>query len=299
MTAIRAAGAISAAGFASATCLAEPAKAPTVPASEFASKFDHTALKPDITEEQVSTLCAEAHKYGFASVCVNPAFVRHARRELERMAAASGVQRVVKVCTVIGFPLGATLPHVKAFEANAAVDAGAEELDMVLAVGKMKGRSDVAYVTRDLAAVADVAHRRGVILKVILETSLLDSTERDTAVWLAAQTGCHFVKTSTGFAKGGATVEDVRAMTKESAAAAATDCGVEEGMRVKASGGIRNCLDAMNMIAAGASRIGASSSVAIFEECAAKGVLTGVSQHVRKSVKTSDVAVPLAQTDSY
>jgi deoxyribose-phosphate aldolase len=271
---------------------------PTVPAAEFASKFDHTALKPDVTAANVSKLCAEAHQYGFASVCVNPSFVSHARAELERLAAEDGTPRVVKVCTVIGFPLGATLSHVKAFEANAAVDAGAEELDMVLAVGSMKGRSDVAAVTRDLAAVADVAHRRGVLLKVILETTLLDATERDTAVWLAAQTGCHFVKTSTGFAKGGATVEDVSAMAKESAAAAAPDCGVEGGMRVKASGGIRSCLDAMNMVAAGASRIGASSSVAIFEECAAKGVLTGVSEHVRRSAKREDLAVPLRQADA-
>jgi deoxyribose-phosphate aldolase len=277
-------------GFALSGSDCEADKPRQIPAAAFAAKFDHTLLRQDATVQQVMDLCVEAHKYSFASVCVPPAFVSEARECLERLAVAYGGKRIVKVCTVIGFPLGFNSTEVKVFEANAAVDAGAEELDMVLPVGRLKNRSDIPFVTRDICAVAEVAHRRGVILKVILETALLDDDERDLAVFLAAQCGCHFVKTSTGFAKGGATVHDVEAMVKESRTAASTGVGVRGGMLVKASGGIRDCAQAMAMIDAGASRIGASASAAIFEECAAKGLLPGAESHARRAPAASSPA---------
>ncbi|KAA0158368.1 hypothetical protein FNF31_05438 [Cafeteria roenbergensis] len=269
-----------------------------VSAAKLASVFDHTLLKPEASPADVRALCEEAHRYSFASVCVNPSFVAEARAYLDALAAREGTERVVRVCTVIGFPLGATTSRVKAFEAEEAVNAGADEIDMVLPVGRLRGRADVAAVTRDLAAVAEVSQRRGVVLKVILETALLNDDERDLAVMLAAQTGCDFVKTSTGFAKGGATVKDVGAMHEQAAVVAGTGVGVAGGMRVKASGGVRTCEQAMRMLGAGASRLGASASVAIFEECVALGYVSGADEHVKAAAPAAGSAsAPAANSD--
>jgi len=262
----------------------------TADAAAFAAAFDHTALKAETSPADVATLCEEAHRYSFASVCVNPSFVAEARSKLDQLANEDGCERTVKVCTVVGFPLGATTPRTKAFEAEEAVDAGAQELDMVLPVGRLRGRADLAAVLRDLSAVTEVGRRRGVVVKVILETALLDGEERDLAVWLCTQAGADFVKTSTGFAKGGATVEDVSAMAREAAKAGGTGVSAAGAPSVKASGGIRTCHDAVRMLAAGATRIGASASVAIFEECDELGVLTGAADHVRRGPRAKAAA---------
>jgi deoxyribose-phosphate aldolase len=206
--------------------------------------IDHTLLKPEATRAEIVKLCAEAKKYRFAAVCVNPVFVKTAREQL----ADSGV----KVCTVIGFPLGATTTAVKVFEAAEAADNGADELDMVINIGALKG-GDEAYVADEIAAVVEAA--RGRIVKVILETGLLSDREKALACRLAAKAGAHFVKTSTGFGPGGATIADVRLM-RESAG---------PRLAVKASGGVRSREAALEMIGAGASRIGTSSGIAIIE----------------------------------
>jgi len=204
--------------------------------------IDHTLLKPEATEEQIRRLCAEARHYGFAAVCVNPWWVPLCVQELKGTG--------VKVATVIGFPLGATTTEAKAFEARQAVEAGAEELDMVINVGALKS-GHLDRVQEDIAAVVRAAAGR--VVKVILETGLLTDEEKVTACRLAVAAGAHFVKTSTGFGPGGATVADVRLMRQT----------VGDQVGVKASGGIRDHATAVAMVEAGASRIGASSSVAI------------------------------------
>ncbi|MGD6876536.1 deoxyribose-phosphate aldolase [Bacillus infantis] len=212
-------------------------------ATNVAKMIDHTLLKADATKEQIEVLCSEAKEYSFASVCVNPAWVSYASELLE----GSGVD----VCTVIGFPLGASTSEVKAFETKNAIENGATEVDMVINIGALKsGSSDL--VESDIRAVVEAAKGKA-LTKVIIETSLLTEDEKVLACELAVKAGTDFVKTSTGFSTGGATVEDIRLMRKT--------VGPEIG--VKASGGVRSTEDAQQMIEAGATRIGASSGVAI------------------------------------
>jgi deoxyribose-phosphate aldolase len=218
---------------------------------DIAGMIDHTLLKPDATEDQIAQLCYEARKYHFASVCVNPSFVSLCADLL------SGTK--VKVCTVIGFPLGASSPEVKAFESETALKDGATEIDMVLNIGALKA-GDMTLVARDIRGVVNVGHKAGAIVKVIIETALLNEEEKITACLLAKEAGADFVKTSTGFSGGGATVEDIELMRRV----------VGPEMGVKASGGVRNIEDARNMVKAGATRIGASAGVKIV-----KGALNG------------------------
>jgi deoxyribose-phosphate aldolase len=215
--------------------------------SPIASLIDHTLLRADATEAEIRQLCAEAREYGFASVCVNPYWVPLAAAELKRSA--------VKVCTVIGFPLGASATAIKAAEAAEAVKQGASEVDMVINIGELKsGHWDA--VRADIASVADAAHAGGAILKVILETALLDDAQKEAGSKLAKEAGAEFVKTSTGFSTAGATAADVALMRRA--------VGPEIG--VKASGGIRTLDDVTAMVAAGATRIGASAGVKIVEQ---------------------------------
>ncbi len=213
------------------------------PAKDLAAMIDHTVLKADTTREVVDRILREAKEYRFASVCVNPVWVKHCARFL------SGT--TVKVCSVIGFPLGANSPETKAFEARRACYDGAVELDMVINVGALKS-GDTDLVERDVRGVVESA-TAGRIVKVILETAYLTDEEKVIACDIARRSGADFVKTSTGFGPSGATVEDVRLMRE----------AVGSKMGVKASGGIRSREDADNMVRAGASRIGASASVAI------------------------------------
>ncbi|NDJ76107.1 MAG: deoxyribose-phosphate aldolase [Chloroflexi bacterium] len=214
-------------------------------ASELARMIDHTLLKPDASPDQIITLCNEARTYRFASVCVNPIYVRLCTEQLGDVAD-------VAVCTVIGFPLGASLPEVKAFEAEQVLARGATEIDMVLQVGALKS-GDLDLVRRDISAVVEVAHAHGALSKVILETVLLSDEEKETACRIAQEAGADFVKTSTGFGGGGATATDIALMRRV--------VGPEIG--VKASGGVRTYADALAMIQAGATRIGASAGVKI------------------------------------
>jgi len=209
--------------------------------------IDHTLLKPDATQDQIAQLCYEARKYGFASVCVNPTNVGLCTQLLK----GSGIP----VCTVVGFPLGATSTEVKVFEAQQAIRDGAIEVDMVINVGALKSR-DYELVERDVASIARACHAGNAILKVIIEAALLTDEEKVVACQLVKVAGADFVKTSTGFGPGGATLEDVALMRRV----------VGPTMGVKAAGGIRTYEDAQKMIAAGASRIGASASVKIVQE---------------------------------
>ncbi len=211
-----------------------------------ARMIDHTLLKPDATPDQIAQLCFEARKYGFASVCINPTWVK--------MCADLLKGSDVKVCTVIGFPLGATPPEVKAFETQKALDDGATEIDMVINVGALKAR-DSELVARDIREVVNVGHRAGALVKVIIETSLLTDEEKVIACLLAKEAGADFVKTSTGFSGGGATVHDIELMRRT----------VGPEMGVKASGGVRTREDAESMVKAGATRIGASAGVKIIQ----------------------------------
>ena len=206
--------------------------------------IDHTLLKPDATRFEIEQLCAEALRYGFAAVCVNPSYVQTAARLL------SGSP--VKVCTVIGFPLGATSTAAKVHEAIQAFNDGAQEADMVMNIGMLKS-GEHNFVRNDIAAVVEAGRTRNAAIKVILETCLLTDEEKISACSLAREAGADFVKTSTGFSKGGAAVQDIALMRKTVGAA----------MGVKASGGIRTQEQALAMIAAGATRIGATASILI------------------------------------
>lgn len=212
--------------------------------------IDHTLLKPDASQEQIETLIEEAKKYDFASVCVNPTWVSFAAQALKATD--------VKVCTVIGFPLGANTPELKAFETSDAIQNGANEVDIVINIGALKSRN-FDLVERDIRAVVEAA--KGTLVKVIIETCLLTDDEKVKACQIAQKAGADFVKTSTGFSTGGATVEDVALMRKT----------VGSDMGVKASGGARSYEDALAFIKAGATRIGASSGVAIMEGDVANG----------------------------
>lgn len=207
------------------------------------SIIDHTLLKPEATKEMIEKLCSEAKEYNFFSVCVNPYYVKTAKEELEGSN--------VKIATVIGFPLGSTPKEVKAFEASEAIKNGADELDMVINIGALKD-GDYTTVEEDIKAVVNEATDKALV-KVIIETCLLDDEEKKKACEIARAAGADFVKTSTGFSTGGATVEDVKLMREV----------VGEDLGVKASGGIRDYETAKKMVEAGASRIGASSSIEI------------------------------------
>jgi len=208
--------------------------------------IDHTILKPEATQDQIAQLCFEARKHGFASVCVNPTNVK--------LCASLLQGSDVDVCTVVGFPLGATPTDVKVFETQQAVREGATEVDMVLNVGALKSR-DYELVRDDIASIARACHAGNAILKVIIEAALLTDEEKVIACQLAKVAGADFVKTSTGFGPGGATVEDVALMRRV----------VGPSIGVKAAGGIKTFEDAQRMIAAGASRLGASASVKIVQ----------------------------------
>ncbi len=211
------------------------------------SCIDHTLLKADASVEQIIKLCSEAREYKFASVCVNSCWVRLCAEQLR----GSGVA----VCTVVGFPLGAMIPEAKAFEAEAAVENGATEVDMVINIGALKSK-DYRMVAKDINDVAKAVHDRGALLKVIIETCLLTQEEKVIACLLAKNAGADYVKTSTGFSTAGATAEDVALMRKV----------VGEELGVKAAGGIRDRETAEKMIEAGADRIGASAGIKICSE---------------------------------
>ncbi|HKN60208.1 MAG TPA: deoxyribose-phosphate aldolase [Candidatus Acidoferrales bacterium] len=218
--------------------------------ADIARLIDHTLLKPDATRDDIRKLCNEALKYGFASVCVNPWNVSLAAEMLRGSE--------VRVCTVVGFPLGATLPQVKVYETEEALKLGAQEIDMVINVGALKSEQ-VDAVEADIRGVVEASHRGGAICKVILETVLLTTDEKVRGSLAAKNAGADFVKTSTGFAAGGATAEDVRLMRAV--------VGGEIG--VKAAGGVRSLEDLQKMVEAGATRIGASASVKILEQARA------------------------------
>lgn len=214
---------------------------------ELASRIDHTLLKPQAQAEAIEKICADACQHGFFSVCIAPTWLE--------TAAACLQTSYVKLCAVIGFPLGSTLPQVKAYEAAQSLDAGANELDMVISIGALKdGCSE--FVENDIAGVVKVAQSTGAIVKVILETEFLSDHEIEEACRLSMNAGANFVKTSTGFGEGGAEVKHVRLMRE----CVGPDAGV------KASGGIRDLATAQAMLDAGASRLGCSASVAIIEE---------------------------------
>ena len=209
--------------------------------------IDHTLLKPEGTSRQVEQLCGEARRYNFAAVCVNPTHVRLAAELLQGSNVA--------VCTVVGFPLGATLTEVKVFETEQAIAQGATEIDMVINIGALKD-GNLELVERDIASVVAAAHAHQRCCKVIIEPALLNDEEKVQACQLAQKAGADFVKTSTGFSQGGATIEDVALMRRT--------VGAEMG--VKASGGIKTLTDAQQMVAAGATRLGVSAGVKIAQE---------------------------------
>ncbi len=215
--------------------------------ADVAGYIDHTLLKPEASRAEIERLCQEARAFNFASVCVNPTWVKD--------CAFALYGSPVKVCTVVGFPLGATLADVKAYETRRAIFDGATEIDMVINIGALKSGDDQT-VKRDIRAVVEAAHDACAIVKVILETALLTDEEKARACLLAKEAGADFVKTSTGFSKGGATVADIELMRRT--------VGAEVG--VKAAGGVKDLAGAREMIAAGATRIGASAGVKIVQE---------------------------------
>jgi deoxyribose-phosphate aldolase len=218
--------------------------------SSIAALIDHTLLKPEATAADIHKVCAEARHYSFASVCVNPYWVRLVAGEL----AGS----LVKVCSVVGFPLGASATEIKVAETVAAIRDGAQEIDMVLNIGELRGGNHGA-VRDDIKAVVETAHSHGAIVKVILETALLNDEQKVAACLLAKEAGADFVKTSTGFGPSGATAADVALMRRT----------VGPAIGVKASGGVRTLEDLQTMVVAGANRVGASASVKIVEATAA------------------------------
>lgn len=217
----------------------------TIDKKTMASMIDHTILKPGATREMVLQYCKQAMEYGFASVCINPCFVKLVAEEMKGSD--------VKTCTVIGFPLGANTTEIKAFEARKAVAEGAQEVDMVINVGALK-EGNLEYVEQDITQVVKAS--QGALVKVIIETCFLTDEEKISVCRLAKKAGAHFVKTSTGFGSSGATVADVALMRKT----------VGEAMGVKASGGVRSLEEALAMVEAGANRIGTSSGLTIINE---------------------------------
>ena len=234
---------------AGANRIANPLGSTTMAAS-IAHTIDHTLLKADASQEQIAQLCYEARKYGFAAVCVNPANVKLAAQLLKGSPVA--------ICAVVGFPLGATSPEVKSYEAQQAIEDGATEIDMVINVGALKSR-DYTLVERDIATVTRTCHNSRAVCKVIIEAALLTDEEKIKACQLAKSAGADYVKTSTGFGPGGATVEDVALMRRV----------VGPKMGIKAAGGIRTLEAVKQMVKAGATRIGASAGVKIVQEVGA------------------------------
>ena len=216
-------------------------------AGDVAGMIDHTLLKPDATRQEIEALCREASQYGFASVCVNPTWVATCARLLKGSS--------VPVCSVVGFPLGATTADTKQYETRRAIFDGAREIDMVINVGALKS-GDLRLVEQDMLAVTSACRESGVLSKVIIETALLNEEEKVTACTLAKAAGADFVKTSTGFGPGGATAADVALMRRV----------VGDDMGIKASGGVRTLEGVQAMVAAGATRIGASAGVRIVRE---------------------------------
>ncbi len=227
-----------------------PVKSQIPKGRDLAGWIDHTLLKPEATAAQIRTLCQEAMQYHFASVCINPVYV----------PLACGLLRDVpeKICTVIGFPLGAVLPEFKVYETLSCINSGASEVDMVINLGALKSEA-YGLVLNEIQAVSGTAHNQGAIVKVIIETALLNRFEKITACLLSKAAGADFVKTSTGFSTAGATMEDVDLMRRV--------IGPEMGL--KAAGGIRSYADAVAMINAGATRLGASAGVKIIQEAEA------------------------------
>lgn len=227
-----------------ATPAAQPSTGTQQVPGNIASFIDHTLLKPEASEADILKVCSEAAEYRFKSVCVNPLWVKTVKTALK----GSGVL----TCSVVGFPLGATPTDVKTFEARGAVLDGADEIDMVINIAAARA-GDKGALVEDITAVAEAVHASDAILKVIIETALLDDDQKILACKAAVEGGADFVKTSTGFNGGGATAEDIALMRRT----------VGPDLGVKASGGVRSLADAQAMIAAGATRIGASSGVAI------------------------------------
>ena len=217
-----------------------------------AAWIDHTLLKPDASPVQIEQLCTEAKRYHFASVCVNPLFVDLAAKQLDNSGVA--------VCAVVGFPLGATPSRVKVAEARACLEMGAKEIDMVVPIGLLKA-GFLEEVMDDIQSVSDAVHAQGAIVKVILENAFLDTRAKISGCLICAAAGADFVKTSTGFGPGGATLEDVELMRRV----------VGPQMGVKAAGGVRTLADARAFLAVGASRLGSSSGVKIMQEIEAEG----------------------------
>jgi deoxyribose-phosphate aldolase len=227
--------------------------APAWSLAQVAAYIDHTLLKPEATQADIQRLCEEARRHGFFSVCVNPSYVRQAAALLRGCP--------VKVCCVVGFPLGAQPPETKALEARRAIREGAREIDMVINIGALKGRED-AVVLKDIRAVVEACRDGRAICKVILETALLNDEEKVRGCEVSMKAGAEFVKTSTGFGPGGATAADVALMSRTVAA---------KKLGVKAAGGIRSYADLVKMVEAGATRVGSSSSVKILDEARAAG----------------------------
>ncbi len=221
-----------------------------LPPDKVAKLIDHTLLKPEATGEEIETLCAEARRHGFYSVCVNPTWVSKAKALLRGTS--------VKVCAVVGFPLGAQSPEIKTLEARRALREGAQEIDMVINIGALKGKDD-RMVARDIRGVVEACDEARALSKVILETALLTDEEKVRGCQLSMKAGADYVKTSTGFSKGGATVEDIALMARTVA---------PRKLGVKASGGVRTYETLLKMVEAGATRVGSSNSVKILEEAA-------------------------------
>ncbi len=227
-----------------------PAPTAVLPPDKVAKLIDHTVLKPEATAEDIDRLCAEAKQHGFYSVCVNPIWVARAKQLLRGTS--------VKVCAVVGFPLGAQSPEIKTLEARRALREGAQEIDMVINIGALKGKDD-RLVARDIRGVVEVCDEARALSKVILETALLTDEEKVRGCQLSMKAGADYVKTSTGFSKGGATAEDITLMARTVA---------PRKLGVKASGGVRTYADLLKMVEAGATRVGSSNSVKILEEAA-------------------------------
>ena len=230
---------------------------PAIAPDDLAQMIDHTLLKPEATSADIEKLCDEAKRYGFYSVCVNPSYVPQCKTLLRGSS--------VKLCCVVGFPLGAQSPQIKALEARKAIREGASEIDMVINIGALKS-GDLGLVLRDIRAVVEACKDGRALSKVIFETALLTDEEKVTACELSMKAGAGYVKTSTGFSSGGATPADIALMAKTVA---------PKKLGVKASGGIRTYDDAIRMIQAGATRIGASASVKIVEEARARAAQKG------------------------
>jgi len=235
--------------------LAAPVPKPTLSPAQIAQLIDHSGLRPNATRTDIEQVCREARQYNFFSVCLNPTWVSLAR---ELLAGST-----VKICCVVGFPFGAQPPETKAMEARAAIRQGAKEIDMVINIGELKSGND-ELVLRDIRAVVEACHDGSAKCKVILETSFLTNEEKARACELCVKAHADFVKTSTGFSSGGATVEDVSLMSRIVRG---------KGLGVKAAGNVRSLADLLKIVAAGATRVGTSSSVRIMKEAAGETVL--------------------------